>query len=453
LNIDLKDFFPSIHLGRVKGALMKPPYNMGEEAAEVVAQICCLDSGELPQGGATSPILSNLICRRLDGQLLQLAERAKCRYSRYADDMTFSGYGSQFPESIAIVNAGEVTLGDELVRIIQENQFAINCDKVRYSCNDLRQEVTGLTVNEFTNVKRSFVLSIASRLHVWEKYGYKIANTWHARKLELDESCVNLANVLKGKLAFLKMVLGSNAPILRKMGLRYNHVAEEPFGLTKLEEIDPYPLRGAHFRADRWDLWFDRYKQAIPLLEIITADGDKRTGSAFMIGKNLLATARHNLEHKSYTASFESDEVLPIDESQIHRHAIVDAAVIRLERDGRDVRWLMTQCRLPRIGEPVAAIGYPELPLRDSTMVLHNGVVEALPVTFDHTQRFIQVSFQSGGGLSGAPLIDNRGFVVGIMVENIFQQAAPNVPDRPFGQAVPIEYLYRLVIEENLLEE
>ena len=93
----------------------------------------------------------------------------------------------------------------------------------------------------------------------------------------------------------------------------------------------------------------------------------------------------------------------------------------------------------------VAAIGYPVLPQRDAILVMHLGIVESLPISQKKDKRFIQVSFQSGGGLSGSPLIDKGGFVVGIMVENIFQPTDENVPDKPFGQAVPIEYLYRYV--------
>jgi S1-C subfamily serine protease len=102
---------------------------------------------------------------------------------------------------------------------------------------------------------------------------------------------------------------------------------------------------------------------------------------------------------------------------------------------------------LPEIGEEVAAVGYPVLPQRDPTLVMHTGIVESLPTNQKRGRRFIQVSFQSGGGLSGSPLIDKRGFVVGIMIENIFQPTDESVPGRPFGQAVPIEYLYRYVCE------
>ena len=127
----------------------------------------------------------------------------------------------------------------------------------------------------------------------------------------------------------------------------------------------------------------------------------------------------------------------------------VDIGIIKLTGGQRESNtYIPTQSRLPEIGEEVAAIGYPVLPQRDTTLVMHTGIVESLPTDFSQKKRFIQVSFQSGGGLSGSPLIDKRGLVVGIMIENIFQETDKNVPDRPFGQAVPIEYLYRYVNEE-----
>jgi len=124
-----------------------------------------------------------------------------------------------------------------------------------------------------------------------------------------------------------------------------------------------------------------------------------------------------------------------------------DVGCLRLE-ELRSSRGIPTQLRLPKIGEEVVAIGFPTIPRRNPTMVVHIGTVEALPLAYGTNQRFIQVSFQSGGGLSGGCLLDKSGHALGIMVENVFM--APNnsnpnqvesaVPQRPYGQAVPLEY-------------
>ena len=74
LNIDLNDFFHQIHFGRIRGVFLHNPYNFGEEASTVLAQIACY-KGRLPQGSPCSPILSNLVCRRLDIELMQFAKK------------------------------------------------------------------------------------------------------------------------------------------------------------------------------------------------------------------------------------------------------------------------------------------------------------------------------------------------------------------------------------------
>jgi len=89
LNFDLKDFFPSINFGRVRGMFMALPYALNPEVATVLAQICCYDN-QLPQGAPTSPVVSNMLCAKLDSQLQKVAKKYRFTYTRYADDITFS---------------------------------------------------------------------------------------------------------------------------------------------------------------------------------------------------------------------------------------------------------------------------------------------------------------------------------------------------------------------------
>jgi len=103
LNVDLEDFFPFITFRRVRGMFKSPPYNLNPRVATVLAQICCF-SDQLPQGAPTSPVVSNMICGKMDDQLRALARKYKCLYTRYADDMTLSTYQSQLPEALAKYN-------------------------------------------------------------------------------------------------------------------------------------------------------------------------------------------------------------------------------------------------------------------------------------------------------------------------------------------------------------
>jgi RNA-directed DNA polymerase len=223
LNIDLKDFFHSIHFGRVQGIFMKPPYNLPKEVALILAKICCYD-GRLPQGAPTSPIVSNMICARMDSELRKLAREFKCtHYTRYADDITFSTTFREFPEELAFIEtAGEVprtVVGEKLQRVINSNGFEVNENKIRLQRKNQHQEVTGLTVNQFPNVKRDFVREISSMLHIWDKFGLKSASQryFERRTNNLQESGYSLPDfteipsfkdTLRGKINFLGMIRG-----------------------------------------------------------------------------------------------------------------------------------------------------------------------------------------------------------------------------------------------------
>ena len=88
LHIDIKDFFDSITKEQV--AKVFKIFGCIDEIANTFAYICTLD-GKLVQGASTSPVLANLVCKELDQDLTELAEKSECIYSRYADDITFSG--------------------------------------------------------------------------------------------------------------------------------------------------------------------------------------------------------------------------------------------------------------------------------------------------------------------------------------------------------------------------
>jgi retron-type reverse transcriptase len=141
-NIDLKDFFPSIHQARIWKRLQVPPFKFNQPIANLLAGLCCMketsedDKGNkksvfvLPQGAPTSPIITNMICDKLDYYLSRLAKRFNMNYSRYADDITFSSMRYVYSKR------GKFML--ELERIIKKQGFTINELKTR-----LQKKVTG----------------------------------------------------------------------------------------------------------------------------------------------------------------------------------------------------------------------------------------------------------------------------------------------------------------------
>lgn len=149
LNIDLKDFFPTIHFGRVRGYFMNNrDYHLSKEIATIIAQLTCF-KGKLPQGAPTSPIIANLICNILDMRLLTLSKKYKVDYTRYADDLTFSTNDKNFlDEQDLFLKA----VSNE----IEKAGFTVNETKTRCQYRDSRQVVTGLIVNKKINVIKDY---------------------------------------------------------------------------------------------------------------------------------------------------------------------------------------------------------------------------------------------------------------------------------------------------------
>lgn len=224
-NTDLKDFFPSITKSRVWATLKHPPFRFNDTIADAVAGLCCTEveiDGKkrwvLPQGSPCSPVLTNIVCRNLDRQLLRLAKKYRLRYSRYADDITFSGNRDVFrPE-------GEFR--QELNAVIGSQRFTVNEKKTRLQKKSERREVTGLVVSDRVNVAREYVRDIENLLYIWERYGetdaYAKFLAHHPLKHNLHQRKPNLHSVLLGKLLYLRMVKGPDSEVWRRLQRRFD---------------------------------------------------------------------------------------------------------------------------------------------------------------------------------------------------------------------------------------
>lgn len=144
VHYDLRDFFPSITRGRVYGIFHRV-CGYPHDVALTLAKLCT-HKRRLPQGAPTSPALANLVCRRLDARLAGLAKRFKAAYTRYADDLTFSG-GPDFASSLRVVIPA-------IKMIVRGEHFRLAPEKFRVTRPGAAQIVTGLTVNEKVAVPR-----------------------------------------------------------------------------------------------------------------------------------------------------------------------------------------------------------------------------------------------------------------------------------------------------------
>lgn len=220
-NIDLKDFFPSITAGRLYNRLQSKPFSLNQELASIITDLCCYTNAEgknvLPQGAPTSPTITNIICERLDRKLSKLANAYNLKYSRYADDITFSGMVNVFAEDGKFCQS--------LKHIIEEEEnFKINTTKTRLLHRGNRQEVTGITVNEKPNVSRKYVKQLRTLIHNWEVLGYHEAQQ---KFLEIYKPTKNvngehhIENIISGKLDYLKMVKGESDTTYKKLRERF----------------------------------------------------------------------------------------------------------------------------------------------------------------------------------------------------------------------------------------
>jgi RNA-directed DNA polymerase len=156
-NIDLVDFFGTINFGRVRGFFIQDSmFALNPKIATIIAQIACHDNA-LPQGSPCSPVISNLIGNILDSRLLALARDARCTYTRYADDLTFSTNEKLFSKDIAVnMHGADWEVGIRLKKSIEKTGFFINPAKTRMSLRRSRQTVTGLVVNDKANINRDY---------------------------------------------------------------------------------------------------------------------------------------------------------------------------------------------------------------------------------------------------------------------------------------------------------
>lgn len=156
-NLDLEDFFGTINFGRVRGFFINDSmFALKPRIATTIAQIACHDNA-LPQGSPCSPVISNLIGNILDLRLIALARDARCTYTRYADDLTFSTNEKLFPTGIAVnVHGAGWEVGEKLKKTIEKSGFFINPTKTRMSLRRSRQTVTGLVVNDKANINQDY---------------------------------------------------------------------------------------------------------------------------------------------------------------------------------------------------------------------------------------------------------------------------------------------------------
>ncbi len=209
--------------------------NGTQSIANMLASICCtaldverknsdgdwitIRKNVLPQGAPTSPVITNIICQKLDHRLSGVAKRFGLKYSRYADDITFSSMHNVYQPVSEFLK--------ELHRIIAEQNFHIKESKTRLQKDGYRKEVTGLLVNEKANVQQRYIKQLRMWLYYWERYGNERASGLFLQQYIADRGHVkngkpNMTNIISGKLDYLKMVKGADNELYLKLKARFD---------------------------------------------------------------------------------------------------------------------------------------------------------------------------------------------------------------------------------------
>lgn len=397
LNVDLADFFHSISFGRTRGMLMAPPYRIPKPVATLIAGLCC-SNGRLPQGAASSPIIANMVAAPLDRVLFALADKYRCRYTRYADDITFSTSDRRFPSALATRGPNNGTVVSiPLASTIESKQFALNARKSRLQHRSERRSVTGVLVGSKLNLPREYIRQTRAMIHAWAKFkedeaAREFLEKYDVKRREPDRTSVFRQSV-QGRLSYLAAVKGHQDPVYRRLVAR---------GRRQIDD------------ADDGDAFY-----ALPVLEdalvVIEHPGAQGTGF-FLEGVGLVSCA-HAV----------ADTVEIFNSSRPHRAA----TAMTVEVDHKlDLAFLRTPFRPNfrlraalnpnvEIGDRIRMLGFPNWNFGRPLSITDSIVFGSH--TSPSGYQVYSISHAIFGGNSGGPVLNSHGQVIGIALKGMFQ--------------------------------
>jgi retron-type reverse transcriptase len=268
INLDLKNFFPSIAMPRIKGIFSQMGYS--EQIATTLALLCTEAQTEevsvdgetffvahgqraLPQGSPCSPALTNILCRRLDARLQGCAAKLGFSYTRYADDLTFS-----------CSEEGRKLAGKLLWRvkqIVAAEGLTPHPDKQHVMRSAQRQSVTGIVVNDKPSIERDTLRRFRATLYQVEKDG-PAGKQWNGN--------TNVIDALEGYAQFIKMVdAAKGAPLLlrvRQARAKWAGTPDERVAYTPARRHSDFRALSAQGKQP-WEGWWTPAVPVEPLLE------------------------------------------------------------------------------------------------------------------------------------------------------------------------------------------
>ena len=411
LNIDLKDYFTQINFGRVRGMLLKKPYELGEEAATTLAQLMCY-KGKLPQGAPTSPIVANMICAPMDNHFMKLAKEYHMQYTRYADDITFSTQNI-FPTEIVYLEKDVVRIGSKVLDILNRDGFEINEEKIHLRSKNERQEVTGLIVNRTVNVRREYIKEIRAILYNYKTKGVDDAITSYIKKykksMDITEVQKKLCDgkerqkiidwfdaILKGKINFVKDVRGEDNLLYIKYAKQLNEVSKKNL-----------------FKLDKYDEFMQKIEKSVFILNGRT---NMVQGSGFILKDIGLMTNYHVTEDDDFydVLTYKNEKVTLVSNSinLIKNDKTIDYACFKLNNIDEWESWECGDSDNLKIGANLKMISYPDYSNEESPNI-QNVQITGKKVFLGN--EIITISGRVVHGASGGVILDEKHQVVGVI--------------------------------------
>lgn len=396
INLDIEDFFPSIHYGRIYGLFRSKLFNFNKEISHLLTCLLTCD-GALPQGSPTSPIISNLIFYSTDKQIIKYCRNKSIVYSRYADDITISFDKTEYI-SLFFQNSMLKILNSEFENIFLNSGFSINQDKTRIQRYFMHQEVTGVKVNTKLNLNKSLKYQIRGTLHAIEKYGIENSTKEYCKKNNIDYNSrhqIKLINKLSGLISYWGMVKG-------KYSREYTFFAE------KFNKI----IGKRHFNLSSCD------KSIILDKCILLIDYDNMISGTAFFYRNLIITCNHCI-----------DELIPINNiylfkninyaisikaSLIFKDVHKDIAIFKPSNDDEIINLININKQIS-VGDKVYIYGYPDY--NNSTDFLTSQIEGNITNIRNYmSTKLYVVDCPVQPGLSGGPVLNNSFNVIGMIV-------------------------------------
>lgn len=188
LKLDILHFFDSILYSDVKDKVF--PSEKYSEQIRTLLAILCYHKDSLPQGAPSSPAITNIIMRDFDNTVGEWCRKKNIAYTRYCDDMTFSG-SFDAKEVIGFVKT-----------LLRENGFLLNTAKTRVIRRNRSQTVTGIVVNEKINIPADYKRCLRQEIYYCKKFGVNS----HMARMDFDGNEISYINRLLGKINYVLSV-------------------------------------------------------------------------------------------------------------------------------------------------------------------------------------------------------------------------------------------------------